>query len=124
MISSAVLLAALGLLMTFDADGVLRYTGSHSLPFTNLIVESAGALYLGFAILNWMAKDNLIGGIYSRPVALANLLQFFATAMSLIRAVSGGLHVVPLLAVTFFYIAFALWFGLVCFGSPVARRAD
>lgn len=124
MTSSAVLLAVLGLLLTFDADGVLRYAGSRPLPLTNLIVESAGALYLGFAILNWMAKDNLIGGIYSRPVALANLLQFFATAMSLIRAVSGGLHLVAMLALTFLYIGFALWFGLVSFGSPVARRAE
>jgi hypothetical protein len=32
--------------------------------FIELHIEIVGgALYMGFAVLNWMAKDNLIGGI-------------------------------------------------------------
>src|SRR5204862_7388254 len=31
------------------------------------------ALYLGFAVLNWMGCVVLFGGIYGRPVALGNL---------------------------------------------------
>lgn len=124
MTGSAALFLVLGLLMLFDPDGVLVHAGSHPLPIPTLIVESAGALYLGFAMLNWMARDNLIGGIYSRPVALANLVQFFATAMSLLRAVTGGLHTIPLLSLAFVYIVFAVWFGLVVFGSPIPERTE
>jgi hypothetical protein len=27
---------------------------------------AASALYVGFAMVNWMAKGNLLGGIYNR----------------------------------------------------------
>lgn len=120
--SSAALLLGLGLLLTFDPDGVVAYTGTSAQPLTTLLAQAAGALYLGFAILNWMAKDNLIGGIYSRPVALGNLLHFFVTAMTLLRFILSGAHATPLLALCVVYAVFTVWFGLVVFGSPVGRR--
>lgn len=124
MVSSAVLLGILGLVMTFAPDRVVVWCGSSVTPAVMLVVQAAGALYFGFALLNWMAKDNLIGGIYSRPVALGNLLHFFATAMALIRAVSTGTHGGVILILTFVYVIFAIWFGLVLFGSPVRARTD
>lgn len=122
MMSSAALLLGLGLLLTFDPDGLVAYTGTPAQPLITLLAQAAGALYLGFAILNWMAKDNLIGGIYSRPVALGNLLHFFITAMTLLRFILSGAHATPLLVLGLVYTVFTVWFGLVVFGSPVGRR--
>jgi hypothetical protein len=68
-------------------------------------------------MLNWMAKDNAIGGIYSRPVALGNLLHFFAVAMALLHLVSAGNNQGILLTVTLIYVIFAGGFGLLVFGK-------
>ena len=107
----------LGLIATFAPDLVSGHTCISVL--NTLTIQAAGALYLGFAILNWTAKDTAIGGIYSRPVALGNLLHFFTVAMALLRIVAAGHRNPPILAVTLAYLIFTVWFGLVVFGrSP------
>jgi hypothetical protein len=119
MLSSAIFMLALGLIATFAPEKFSGQAPAGSLAA--LAVQAAGALYLGFAILNWMAKDNAIGGIYSRPVALGNLLHFFAVAMTLLRVVAAGNRQGPILASTALYLIFAVWFGLVVFGrSPIS----
>jgi len=122
MISSAVAMMALGLTATFVPDDLLRYCGSNPQPLSILIVQAAGALYLGFAIMNWMAKENLIGGIYSRPVALGNFLHFFVMAAALVKALNIGQRTAPVWIVAFFYAIFATWFGLVLFGNPLRNK--
>ena len=82
------LLAGLGL--TFAPQELWRYAGVGYQAATVLILQATGALYMGFAVLNWMAKDNLIGGIYSRPVALGNFLHFLLVASALVRALAAG----------------------------------
>ncbi len=89
---------------------------------TVLLLQVAGALYLGFAILNWMAKDNLIGGIYSRPVALGNFLHFFMVAMALVKAFAAGTRGTAMIGAALVYAVFAVWFGLVVFGSPIRSK--
>ncbi|MBB5055360.1 hypothetical protein HDF16_000029 [Granulicella aggregans] len=118
---SALFMATLGLIATFAPE---KFLGPGAIGFMpTLVAQVAGALYLGFAILNWMAKDNAIGGIYSRPVALGNLLHFFAVAMALVRLVSAGDHQGILLMITLIYVVFAAGFGLLVFGkSPVQLR--
>ncbi len=115
MISSAIFMLALGLIATFAPETFSGQTPANSLA--TLAVQAAGALYLGFAILNWMARDNAIGGIYSRPVALGNLLHFFAMAMTLLRLLTAGDRRAAILTVTLIYVTFAAWFGLLVFGK-------
>ena len=88
-----------------------------------LLIQVAGALYLGFAMLNWMAEDNLIGGIYSRPVAMGNLLHLFAETMALLKRVTHGERTPAILVVTAVYVVFAIWFGLVVFTNPLRNKA-
>jgi hypothetical protein len=115
LLSSALFMAALGLIATFAPE---KFLGPGTIGFMpTLVAQVAGALYLGFAILNWMAKDNAIGGIYSRPVALGNLLHFFAVAMALLHLVSAGNNQGILLTVTLIYVFFAGGFGLLVFGK-------
>ena len=68
MACSAMFMLLAGVLLTFAPQEVLAFGGSRPEPISVLVVQAAGALYLGFAVLNWMAKESLIGGIYSRPV--------------------------------------------------------
>ena len=86
-----------------------------------MLVQVTGALYLGFAFLNWMARGVLIGGIYSRPVALGNFLHFAVVAATLLKAMTHfDLPVVYALSAA--YTMFAAWFAVVLFTSPVARN--
>jgi hypothetical protein len=66
-------------------------------------------------MLNRMARANLIGGIYSRPVAVGNFLHFMVGALALLKEVLHGSRVEAVLAGAAVYSVFALWFGSVVF---------
>lgn len=123
MAASALLMALCGLAATFLPQEILVRVGEGSGPVLTIFVQVTGALYFAFAILNWMAKDSLIGGIYARPIAMGNLVHFFVGAITLVKAVftghdhpaiAGGAVVYSLLALCFIRIAF--------FWSPVTRE--
>ena len=85
-----------------------------------LMVQLHGAVLLAFAMVNWMGKDSLIGGIYNRPVAVGNLMHFAVGAITLAKFAIGG-HTAPgALAVTAVYVLFAAAFAVIVFGrAPV-----
>lgn len=122
MTASAAALALLGLPCIFAPDIVLQRLGGGASAGANLVVQIAGALYLGFAGLNWMGKASLIGGIYGRPVAIGNLLHFLVALFAIFRAaqVTGTGF---LWAITIGYASFALAFALIIFRSPSRSSA-
>ncbi|AWM32196.1 hypothetical protein [Hymenobacter nivis] len=83
--ASAGLMAAVGLVLQFAPQEVLAYAGYPARGLAPVAVQLLGALYLGFALLNWMAKGVRMGGIYARPLAVGNLLHFVAGALALFR---------------------------------------
>ncbi len=120
---SAVFMAALGICATFLPQEILARAGCACGAAGVLVIQVAGALYLGFAMLNWMARSNLIGGIYSRPVAIGNLIHFAVVAITLAKAVAGGsLRTSETIAACIVYSAFAVWFGLVVFIHPIRSK--
>jgi hypothetical protein len=122
MVSSALFMASLGFIATFAPQEVLDSLGSTVSGYPVLLVQLIGALYLGFAFLNWMAQGQLIGGIYGRPVAVANFAHFFIMAITLWREVF-VLNITVAVAVgALVYLPFAAWFGWVLFWSPVNAR--
>jgi hypothetical protein len=116
---SALFLGVLGLIASFMPQEILARYGTPSSALDILLIQVAGALYLGFAILNWMARDILIGGIYARPVALGNFLHFAVVTLTLWKSIGGGaLRGHEIIAGAIVYSVFAAWFGLVLFGHP------
>lgn len=118
MILSAVLMGIIGLAFTFMPQEVLGLHGTTPDNATVLLLQMAGAVYLGFALLNWSARGVLLGGIYSRPVAAANLFHFAVVSITLIKA-AVAFAAVPLMISAAVFTVFAVWFGLVMFRSPV-----
>ena len=118
MISSAALMAVIGLGMSFMPQEVLGMHGTVPDNATVLLLQMAGAVYLGFAMLNWAARGVLIGGIYARPVAAGNFLHFVMVAITLIKAAI-AFSVVPLAMSAAVFSLFAIWFGIVLFKPPV-----
>jgi hypothetical protein len=117
MSASALFMTALGATASFLPEEVLRYTGTVPAPLINSVVQAGGALYLGFAALNWMARGVLIGGIYSRPLALGNFLHFFVVAVTLIKVLF-ELRLPLIVGLAIAYTVLAVWFGLVLFRRP------
>ena len=115
---SSVLMFLLGLLLSFLPQEVLTSFGGEPTGLAVLLLQVTGALYLGFAFLNWTARANLIGGIYNRPIALGNFLHFAVVALALLKAIMGGQRNGTVLAGAVVYILMAAWFGLVVFTHP------
>ena len=124
MTTSALFLALLGLPCVFAPDIVLtRLAGSTSV-LAEIIVQLTGALYVGFAALNWMSKGSLMGGIYGRPVGVGNLLHFFAGALAVVKVIP-VIDAPPITWVACVgYILFAVGFGLVVLRNPLVANKD
>ena len=68
--------------------------------------------------MNWMAKGVLIGGIYSRPLAIGNFAHFLIGAIALVKY-AFGFQDVAVWVLAAVYTGFALAFGYVFFTHPV-----
>ena len=123
MASSAVSLALIGLGLTFLATEIADYFLVSSSIIFQLFIQILGALYFAFAILNWMAKGNVIGGIYNRPIAIANFAHFLVGGLALIKSLMKHPDLpFAIWTVAGLYIIFALLFGMVFFRSPVSNQ--
>lgn len=122
MILSALLLALIGLAFTFFGAELAVFTGTGLSVTFQLFLQIMGALFFGFAMLNWMAKANVMGGIYNRPIAIANFAHFFIGGMALAKTVvqhPGVSYAVWALAIL--YALFALLFGVILFRNPTKK---
>lgn len=93
MTASAAFMAVLGLAAAFFPHEILAFFAHPASGFAVVLMKVVGGLYLGLAALDWMARRNAIGGIYSRPVAVANLVHFLVVALVLLRHLPDTTHV-------------------------------
>ena len=117
--ASALVMGILGMSATFLPQEILQYIGAPAAGALPSIIQIIGALYLSFAMQNWMAKDSLIGGIYNRPVAMGNLLHFTMGALALGKTAVAGHAPNAILPFAIGYALFAVAFAVVFFTSPV-----
>ena len=122
MSASAVFMAVLGVVGTFLPQELLKQLQVPQDAVLPLMIQLAGALYLGFAMLNWMAKESVIGGIYNRPLAVGNLLHFTAGGMALLKGVVANRSLLGLMVIAGCYAVFAVAFAWIVFGSPVKSQ--
>lgn len=122
MTASAVVMALLGAGASFAPHETLAFAGEQSTGLLPLVVQLIGALYLGFAFVNWMARESLIGGIYNRPVAVGNFMHFTVGAFALGKAAAAASFDATVVAFAVVYTLFAFGFAMVFFSSPVKRN--
>lgn len=95
---SAAVLAVLGAATLFAPYELAKAVDAGASPSSAAMIQVAGSGLLAFAILNWMSRGNRIGGIYSRPLAVGNLLLFTSASLSIGKAVAASsLPVISLL---------------------------
>jgi hypothetical protein len=121
MIASSILTGLLGVTTSFFPEEILNNVGLSPTAATTLFVQVTGALYLGFAVMNWMAKTVLIGGIYARPLAMGNFAHFLIAALALMKAAMNNSLSPYLWIVAVVYSIFAVLFGVVLFTNPAKR---
>ncbi|MEP7027268.1 MAG: hypothetical protein ABI960_01610 [Candidatus Eisenbacteria bacterium] len=120
MTGSAALLAATGLACLFAPDVVGRITGAGAVP--DVLLQLIGGGLLGFASLNWISRYARLGGIYGRPVVVANFTHALIGALTLARSAFGPPHGAAFWIALVVYGTLALAFGILFFGS--AAPAD
>lgn len=115
--SSAILLGILGISLSFFPQEISIALKINSESY--LFLQLMGALYFGFAMVNWMVKGSTIGGIYNRPIAIGNFSHFVIGALALIKFSSNAIDSIPILTLTAIYTVFAIIFSLIVFTHPL-----
>ncbi len=119
MIASSLFLGILGVLLTFLTQEIAEIIHFKSGKISFLILQILGSAYLGFAILNWMTKNNLIGGIYSRPLLIGNLIHFLVSSFALFRMIEHSENLFLMcVSLTIIYTFFTLAFSYVFITNP------
>ncbi len=111
---SALLLGGLGLALLFapaETTALFGWTGGGALS-----TLAAGGL-LAVAALDWMGRGAIYGGIYGRPIVVANLMMALTAGLGLLQVQLIGpeapvLGWIPVAVL----IAHGLAFGLILFG--------
>jgi hypothetical protein len=75
MLTSATILGAVGLAMLFASVDASPYLFGE--PVTDTAGQMISAGFLSLAMLNWMGRSAVYGGIYGRPIILSNFLFGF-----------------------------------------------
>lgn len=118
MSAAALVLGSVGVACLFAPDLVLASIGGDVSPGSMLLAQVLGTLSLGFAVLDWMWKGNRLGGIYGRPIVLANLLHFVSTALLMCKALSREPALRALWPLAAVYAAFVVGFFVLVFRDP------
>lgn len=117
---SAIVMGLTGIILTFFPQEI---AGFFKMADANIILlQVLGGLYFGFAMLNWAAKANLTGGIYSRPVTIGNLAHFVIVGLALLKFGSRNTSNIYVWIAVILYLIFAILFGIVFFTSPVVNN--
>lgn len=120
MTASALILGIIGVLLTFIPDTILGHLNIDINTTSQFLMQIIGALYFSFAMLNWMMKTSLIGGIYNRPIAIANFSHFLIAGLALVKGIIANPGVsYTIWTAGIIYSLFAVSFGIVLFRHPV-----
>ena len=120
---SAMILALIGISLIFLPNEILDYLELSVSETLQLLMQIIGSLYFALAILNWMSKGSIIGGIYNRPIAMANLTHFVIAGLALIKGILANPSLSYVIwSIAIIYSIFAIFFGIVAFKHPVGEK--
>lgn len=122
MVTSSLALGLAGVVASFAPSELLRVLGSPAAAPMPVLIQLLGGAYIAFAITNWTAKDNVIGGIYSRPLSLGNSVHFLTSSLALAKQQFSQGVSLPLVVVLIVYSIFALCFLWLVFGRGAACK--
>jgi predicted neutral ceramidase superfamily lipid hydrolase len=122
--SSAALLAAAGFSMLFAADAILPRLVPGFPPSATWIGQLLAGAWLGIAALNWLHKSAVLGGIYGRPIVMANLALYFISALVLLKAASRAESPATLYLLAAPAVILAIVYGALLLRGPLGNDLD
>ena len=120
---SALILGGTGVALTFAPDNILTEFGITDHPMSVLLMQMMGGLYFGFGMLNWMSRDRAIGGIYNRPVAIANFSHFLVAGLAIIKSLTADAFTL-LWVIGGIYVLFGILFIRMLFQQTVGKQTE
>ena len=123
MSASALFLGVCALFLSFMPGELLQFFSAAG-PVSQLALQLLGAVYFGFAMLNWMARGNLIGGIYSKPVSTGNLAHFMVGGLALVKIAAKSPQAPVIWIPAVIFSIFAMLFARVSFTHPAPETGD
>jgi len=115
-------LAALGLAFIFGPQEMSAIIlGRHDVePMASLL----GAALVGMGLMNWIARNSALGGIYGRTLVSGNQAHFFIGSLTLLKygAAVGGTAAYWVLVA--FYVLGAIFFSSLLFGTGMRPPAS
>ena len=121
MTAASIVLGIAGISLSFFPQEITVLLEAHITTTLTIILQLLGALYFGFAMLNWLAKDSLLGGIYGRPIVVGNMAHFVIGALALLKVVSQTQQII-IVGAAIVYAVFALLFSLVMYKNPSQKE--
>lgn len=118
MIASTLFMASIGLALTFAPQEILHRFDLDATVWEMAVAQVCGALYCGFALMNWMSKGATLGGIYGRPIVIGNLAHFAMGALVLVKMPGGHINAAAHWSLAGAYVIFAALFAYVMFTHP------
>ena len=109
-------------MLLFAADDVLPRLVSGFPESGAWVGQLLAAALLALGATNWLSRSQLLGGIYGRPVVLANAAFYFIAAMVTLRAAVGGEDATNSLWVVAAVVSLlAVVYGWLLFRGPLER---
>lgn len=116
--ASAIVYAAGALPLLFAPAEILVGLGGERSALAETLLQLVAGLLFGFAMLNWMSRAGRVGGIYNRPLVVANFAQAAIVTATLARTVPGAGAGWPGWAALIVWAALGLGFTAKLFSTP------
>ena len=119
---TAITLGAIGIIFTFIPDTILNQLNIDTNATTLFLIQIMGALYFAFGMLNWMSRESLTGGIYNRPIAVANFTHFFIAGLTLTKGLISNSNLPHIFwIVGLIYFLLCILYGVILFRNPISE---
>ena len=122
--TSAAFLLIGGLALLFGSDEILPRLIPAFPPEATWIGQLLGAGWLALSALNSLSRSTLLGGIYGRPLVVANLSLYFISAMVLLKIVARGDVPAGLWFVVVPVVLFTVIYGGLLLRGPIQRDLE
>ncbi len=117
LVAASLAYAIPGAVLTFAPDIALQEIGVTAPPLTLWMAELLGGALLALAMLNWIQRFSIIGGLFGRPLLMTNLLALSVCFFSSVRHWRGHQGLAPMI-VSLFAAILLLAFGRLFFVAP------
>jgi len=84
-----------------------------------LLIKLIGATLFGYGVMNFLARNSVIGGIYGKPMVIGNMIFHLIVGGQLLKFIAGGSAAIPLIPAAVIYTLLAAGFLRMNFTSPV-----